>query len=103
MTGLRLMKGLQPHHPFYPLLTGLFMINGCYLTTRSAFLSPRLWGTCLRSVLYPAMVNSRCTAVSMCSWAPVVAPACCVQQCYFLFLQEQLKGIILQDDPRIRL
>ena len=31
------------------------------LSTRSAFFSPRLCGTCVRSVLYPAMVNVLCS------------------------------------------
>ena len=33
------------------------------LSARSAFFSPRLCGTCLRSVLYPALVKSRATLV----------------------------------------
>jgi hypothetical protein len=49
------------------------------LITRSAFFSPRLCGTFLRSVLYPAWVNIVCMAVRMCSCAPIVAPACCVR------------------------
>ena len=48
------------------------------LITRSAFFSPRLCGTFLQSVLYLAWANIFFTAVSMCSCAPIVAPACCV-------------------------
>ena len=40
---------------------------------RSGFFIPRLYGTFFRSVLYPALVNSLCWAVSMCSCAHIAS------------------------------
>jgi hypothetical protein len=66
------------------LLVVELLLNGGIQTMTSRrsrdlpLFSPRLCGTCLRSVLYPASLNSLCRAVSMCSCAPDLAPACCV-------------------------
>jgi len=79
------LRGESMHEPWNSLrsvtsiMTSRMPSSRKSLTCRSAFFIPRLCGTFLRSVVYPAWLNSRCKAVRMCSCAPVVAPACCVR------------------------